>query len=54
MKLRIGVVLVAVLGLGNPWTLKKFTTAVAGASNASVEIAETDFARLSPAALVQK
>jgi len=42
MKLRIGVVLVAVLGLGNPWTLKKFTTSVSGASNTSQEAADVD------------
>ncbi len=42
MKLRIGVVLLALLGLGNPWTLKKFTTVVAGASNTSQEAVETD------------
>ncbi len=42
MKLRIGVVLLAVLGLGNPWTVKKFRTAVAGASNTNQEAVETD------------
>ena len=42
LQLRIGLVLIAVLGLGNPWTLKKVTTAVGGETGNGQEAATID------------